>query len=466
MSLGCSVCGRNDKFVRHDSLCILHCDKTDWKVEGHWDVEKVASFWEVLRETKSQNSEGVFNFKYISFPPFQANKSQKTYATYADFTHSVATEDFSFWKKGERVAFMEGADFSFARFYEGMFFENVYMHLLIMQKAYVPYINLQDVKIERAHLKALSCKTLHASGVTGKSFIIQNSSINKLHIQESELERLQLIDANVVNMNMYQFKSRRLRLHQSQIKLLEIAKCTIDVVTAQNTKLQETQLDTNKLVTVHIQDSKLYACKLMKSRMASMRVENSQVYKSMHVDQTYIEQFVCDQTHFSKTSALKIQDSKLKELSLTMMQLGLMQWDNVVVRDKVAMSNVVATTTHFKGCDFKEAELNFERIQLNIQDAKTLELGKVSKSRVQGDAHSFKEWFSYYKAICKPIEWQQFLTLYERKKKDERICYQKRFTSVVELQIDHIIRYEIKSLYRKIKNLIMEKQICLRGGCA
>lgn len=466
MGLGCSVCGRNDKYVREGSLCILHCDKEGWKKEGHWKVENVTAFWKELRQSKKQDKQGVYDFRYISFPPFQAKKAKKTHAIHADFTQSIATEDFSFWNKGETLAFAGGVDFSFARFHEGILFEDVYIGSFRMQKARLPYMNFNNVKLERIHLKALSCNTIHFQNVSGKSFLFDHSRVQKMELFESELERVQLHESHLVNVEVKAFANRRFNVNKSQLKQFNVSQSVLDVITLKNSQLQRTDLNANKLVSIAIEDAKLYTFILGESRITSVKVSDSQCYKSFQASKIQIDKLQLLKTRFSQESTMQIQNGRIKNMTLEAVQLHRVDWETLSVMQNVKMSEVTAHTSIFKACDFKSASLDFKAIQLNIQDAQSLQLGKVSSSRIRSDASSSKEWAHYYKKICRPLEWQQFLKLYERKKKDEHINYQERFKAVVEIHVDHVIRYEVKSFLRKLKSIIFEKQICLTGRCA
>ncbi len=401
----CTICKKNDNFVKKDGFCILHTDKSKWVLDGRWKYAYTLAFYEELRD-RVENSIDVIDLSYVIFPPFQEVQKEMTSSSKVYFDSYVSLKDSLFFKKGKELKFNKKVDFSFAKFYGNVSFENIEFEDVVFNNC-----SFESLKIDRCYARSLEIDKAGYNDVSIESSNIRNLNIHNtklasLSIESTRVKEVNISHNNISSFNIIKSLYKKLNLNSLVSKKTIISKSNFDLLNIKESKIESLFIDEIKSSSLDISSTKLKSFKILSSKLESLEMYAVKVFSNSSIRTCKIRSTLLNRVSMYKQSHLLID----KLVGLDFIYYAQAQEDSLSITNsniskKFELYNLNLQKLSLENTNIVDAIVKIKELSLVQLDIKGLEFSRLSENTHTIDNHSVYSMIdvldkdTYYKSI-------------------------------------------------------------------
>ena len=470
--MGCMYCNRDDQFVEDEGKCILHCDKTKWvvKLDGkhQWIASYVNAFWKVVRnEVMSRLDE--YTFSYVVFPAFEKQYMEVSSSSHIRHKMHVAKRDFSFWKKGDEIAFDKKTDFSHVQFIEPITFKNVFFKEVEFTKISASSISFYETTLQSLNIKESVIKQMHFKNSNLEKVFLDRCQNEILMFRENFIDKLFITKSSIDAAYIQKIKEgRNLMINDSKIDHLEVKELTNSRLSISATHCKLAHIENIITDNLNFKNSVFEYFISLNNKITSFEVNACQLNGAFHVGSGQISKLSLQGCTFSENTCLWLSDITVKELSIkeSKNEITLCSLEKVKLEKEFSVHNTIIKNMYVERADFSSPKLilSFIKMEITQSQSKTVNWGILKPERLDCDEGSLTNLYKIYEqkgdkeqagifhyALCKtPM-------LEEDKKEPSSLLDLNKVSSLLSRGkevIENISMQEIKKEVLNLKNKI------------
>jgi len=404
MMMGCMYCSRNDKFVEDDGKCILHTSKYNWFEETHnkrvWNTSYVNAFWKLIREEVMQQT-SEYSFRYVVFPAFEKPRVQKSSSSHSRHQMYEALSNFSFWTRGQSLAFENYVDFSFATFIEPSTFSNVFFKEADFIQVKAPRISFKESTLQSINFKESKIKKMQFNHCNLEKVYFDRSEIFWLMFNENFIDKLFIKESTFESLYIQRIKEgRNIIINESKINILEVKELQNSRLSLLNSVLQNTYIENIITSKLNVSSCKLDSLAFHNNKIASLEINNSKVQDALNLGTGKVSKLELKNCDFGCESNMWLSDLKIKELIIEDIKgsIPLCSFEKLKVEKSFVINNSKIDTLYAQEVDFSSSKLrlSFVNMQLIKTHLSEVNWGVLKKERLDCDEASLKVLFKIY----------------------------------------------------------------------